>query len=78
MQGTKTTATFTGDKWLSAKDIQKKLSIGQTKAYELLNIMKCRGDGYLKLGRAVRVKESALDDFLNERAIEQQIEGGLI
>ncbi len=50
-----------GERYLTVKDLQKKLNISRTKAYQLVN----QPDfPKLKIGRDIRIPETRLDEFL--------------
>ncbi|MBR0342808.1 MAG: helix-turn-helix domain-containing protein [Oscillospiraceae bacterium] len=50
-----------GERYLTVKDLQKKLNISRTKAYQLVN----QPDfPKLKIGRDIRIPETRLEEFL--------------
>lgn len=53
----------TASRYLSAKGLREKLSIGQSKAYQLLYMFDAQGKT-VRIGKCVRIREEHVDEWL--------------
>jgi excisionase family DNA binding protein len=52
------------DKLLKVTDIQQRCAVSRSKAYSMLD----EGLAFLKIGGSIRIRESALEEFLDQCA----------